>query len=85
MEGLEIMDKPLHTLSLTEAAEGIKNRRFTSEAYTKALLDGSSRSMRESGPGPGSNRRRRSRPPGSPTTLFAPTAHPAPSRGFPWG
>jgi Asp-tRNA(Asn)/Glu-tRNA(Gln) amidotransferase A subunit family amidase len=39
MEGLEIMDKPLHTLSLTEAAEGIKNRRFTSEAYTKALLE----------------------------------------------
>jgi Asp-tRNA(Asn)/Glu-tRNA(Gln) amidotransferase A subunit family amidase len=32
------MDKPLHTLSLIEAAEGIKNRRFTSEAYTEALL-----------------------------------------------
>ncbi len=32
------MDKPLHTLSLIEAAEGIKNRRFTSEAYTQALL-----------------------------------------------
>jgi Asp-tRNA(Asn)/Glu-tRNA(Gln) amidotransferase A subunit family amidase len=32
------MDKPLHTLSLVEAAEGIKNRRFTSEAYTEALL-----------------------------------------------
>jgi len=32
------MDKPLHTLSLIEASEGIKNRRFTSEAYTEALL-----------------------------------------------
>jgi len=32
------MDKPLHILSLIEAAEGIKNRRFTSEAYTEALL-----------------------------------------------
>ena len=32
------MDKPLHTLSLIEAAEGIKSRRFTSEAYTEALL-----------------------------------------------
>jgi Asp-tRNA(Asn)/Glu-tRNA(Gln) amidotransferase A subunit family amidase len=32
------MDKPLHTLSLIEAAHGMKNRRFTSEAYTQALL-----------------------------------------------
>jgi len=32
------MDKTLHTLSLIEASEGIKNRRFTSEAYTEALL-----------------------------------------------
>ncbi len=32
------MDKPLHTLSLVEASEGIKNRRFTSEEYTRALL-----------------------------------------------
>jgi Asp-tRNA(Asn)/Glu-tRNA(Gln) amidotransferase A subunit family amidase len=32
------MDKPMHTLSLIEASEGIKNRRFTSEAYTEALL-----------------------------------------------
>jgi Asp-tRNA(Asn)/Glu-tRNA(Gln) amidotransferase A subunit family amidase len=32
------MDKPLHTLTLIEAAEGIKSRRFTSEAYTEALL-----------------------------------------------
>jgi Asp-tRNA(Asn)/Glu-tRNA(Gln) amidotransferase A subunit family amidase len=32
------MDKPLHALSLIEASEGIKNRRFTSEAYTEALL-----------------------------------------------
>ena len=32
------MDKPMHTLSLIEAAEGIKNRQFTSEAYTQALL-----------------------------------------------
>ena len=32
------MDKPLHTLSLIEAAHGIKSRRFTSEAYTEALL-----------------------------------------------
>lgn len=32
------MDKPLHTLSLIEAAEGIKSRRFTSEEYTQALL-----------------------------------------------
>ena len=32
------MDKELHTLSLIEAAEGIKNRRFTAEAYTQALL-----------------------------------------------
>jgi Asp-tRNA(Asn)/Glu-tRNA(Gln) amidotransferase A subunit family amidase len=33
------MDKPLHTLSLIEASEGIKNRRFSSEAYTEALLE----------------------------------------------
>ncbi|MCE5263916.1 MAG: amidase [Deltaproteobacteria bacterium] len=32
------MDKPLHTLSLIEAAQGIRERRFTSEAYTEALL-----------------------------------------------
>ncbi len=32
------MDKPMHTLSLREAADGIKNRRFTSEEYTRALL-----------------------------------------------
>jgi len=32
------MNKALHTLSLIEAAEGIRNRRFTSEAYTQALL-----------------------------------------------
>ncbi|MDO9229687.1 MAG: amidase, partial [Syntrophales bacterium] len=32
------MEKPLHSLSLVEAAEGIKNRRFTSEAYSEALL-----------------------------------------------
>jgi Asp-tRNA(Asn)/Glu-tRNA(Gln) amidotransferase A subunit family amidase len=32
------MDKPLHTLSLIEAADGIKNRQFTSGAYTEALL-----------------------------------------------
>jgi len=29
----------MHTLSLIEASEGIKNRRFTSEAYTEALLE----------------------------------------------
>jgi Asp-tRNA(Asn)/Glu-tRNA(Gln) amidotransferase A subunit family amidase len=32
------MDKPLHTLSLIEASQGILSRRFTSEAYTEALL-----------------------------------------------
>lgn len=32
------MDKPLHTLGLVEAAHGIQNRRFTAEAYTRALL-----------------------------------------------
>ncbi len=32
------MDKPLHTLSLIEAAQEIASRRLTSEAYTKALL-----------------------------------------------
>jgi Asp-tRNA(Asn)/Glu-tRNA(Gln) amidotransferase A subunit family amidase len=32
------MDKPMHTLSLIEAADGIKNRRFTAEEYTGALL-----------------------------------------------
>ena len=32
------MDKPLHTLSLIEASQGIRSRRFTSEAYTEALL-----------------------------------------------
>ncbi len=32
------MDKPLHTLSLIETVKGIANRRFTSEAYTRALL-----------------------------------------------
>ena len=32
------MNKPLHTLSLIEAAKGIENRRFTSEEYTEALL-----------------------------------------------
>jgi len=33
------MDKPMHALSLIEAASGIKNRRFTAEAYTRALLE----------------------------------------------
>ena len=32
------MDKPLHALSLIDAVKGIANRRFTSEAYTQALL-----------------------------------------------
>ena len=32
------MDKPMHTLSLIDAVKGIENRRFTSEAYTRALL-----------------------------------------------
>ena len=32
------MDKPLHTLSLIEASQGIRSRRFTSESYTEALL-----------------------------------------------
>jgi Asp-tRNA(Asn)/Glu-tRNA(Gln) amidotransferase A subunit family amidase len=32
------MDKPMHTLSLIEASQGIKNRHFTSEEYTRALL-----------------------------------------------
>ena len=32
------MDKPLHTLSLIEAAQEIASRRLTSEAYTQALL-----------------------------------------------
>lgn len=32
------MDKPMHTLSLIKAAQGIKERRFTSEEYTRALL-----------------------------------------------
>jgi Asp-tRNA(Asn)/Glu-tRNA(Gln) amidotransferase A subunit family amidase len=32
------MDKPLYTLSLIEALQGIRDRRFTSEAYTAALL-----------------------------------------------
>ena len=32
------MDKPLHTLSLIEAVQEIESRRFTSEAYTQALL-----------------------------------------------
>lgn len=32
------MEKPLHTLRLVEAAEGVKKRRFTAEAYTEALL-----------------------------------------------
>ena len=32
------MDKPLHALSLIEAVKGIESRRFTSEAYTQALL-----------------------------------------------
>ncbi len=31
-------DKPLYTLGLIEAARGIRDRRFTSEAYTEALL-----------------------------------------------
>jgi Asp-tRNA(Asn)/Glu-tRNA(Gln) amidotransferase A subunit family amidase len=31
-------EKPLHTLSLIEALQGIRDRRFTSEAYTVALL-----------------------------------------------
>jgi Asp-tRNA(Asn)/Glu-tRNA(Gln) amidotransferase A subunit family amidase len=33
-----VTDKPLHTLSLIEASQGILSRRFTSEAYTEALL-----------------------------------------------
>jgi Asp-tRNA(Asn)/Glu-tRNA(Gln) amidotransferase A subunit family amidase len=33
------MDKPLHALNLMEALKGIENRQFTSEAYTRALLD----------------------------------------------
>ena len=33
------MDKPLPSLSLIEAAQGIRNRRFTAEAYTRALLE----------------------------------------------
>ncbi|MBU2262521.1 MAG: amidase [Proteobacteria bacterium] len=32
------MDKPLHSLSLSEVLRGIESRRFTSEAYTQALL-----------------------------------------------
>jgi Asp-tRNA(Asn)/Glu-tRNA(Gln) amidotransferase A subunit family amidase len=32
------MDKPLHTLSLTEVLRGIESRRFTCEAYTQGLL-----------------------------------------------
>jgi Asp-tRNA(Asn)/Glu-tRNA(Gln) amidotransferase A subunit family amidase len=32
------MDKPMHTFSLIETLQGIRNRRFTSEAYTEALL-----------------------------------------------
>ena len=32
------MDKPLHTLSLTEVLTGIESRRFTCEAYTQGLL-----------------------------------------------
>ncbi|MHB8771336.1 MAG: amidase [Syntrophales bacterium] len=32
------MDKPLHSLTLIEAAQAIRNRRFTAEAYTQALL-----------------------------------------------
>jgi Asp-tRNA(Asn)/Glu-tRNA(Gln) amidotransferase A subunit family amidase len=32
------MDKPLYTLGLVEASEGIRNRRFTSVRYTEALL-----------------------------------------------
>ena len=32
------MNKPLHTLSLIETVKGIESRRFTSEAYTQALL-----------------------------------------------
>ena len=31
-------DQPLHTLSLTDTVKGIESRRFTSEAYTQALL-----------------------------------------------
>jgi Asp-tRNA(Asn)/Glu-tRNA(Gln) amidotransferase A subunit family amidase len=33
------MDRPLHSLSLREAVHGIKNGLFTSEAYTRALLE----------------------------------------------
>jgi Asp-tRNA(Asn)/Glu-tRNA(Gln) amidotransferase A subunit family amidase len=33
-----MMDKPLYALSLMEASHGIRERRFTSEAYTEALL-----------------------------------------------
>ena len=80
------MDKPLHTLSLIEAAEGIKNRRFTSEAYTQALLARiASTRRRHPWPGLGSTRRRRSRPPGYQTIICGPTGHPGPSRGFPSG
>jgi Asp-tRNA(Asn)/Glu-tRNA(Gln) amidotransferase A subunit family amidase len=32
------MDKQLHDLNLVEASQGIKNRLFTSEEYTRALL-----------------------------------------------
>ena len=32
------MDKPLLTSNLIEASQGIRKRRFTSEAYTEALL-----------------------------------------------
>ena len=41
--------------------------------------------MRESGPGPGSNRKRRSRPRAFPTVISNPAAHPAPLQGLPVG
>ncbi len=32
------MEKPLHTLGLMETCEGLRDGRFTAEAYTRALL-----------------------------------------------
>ena len=46
---------------------------------------GSRRWMKRSGPGPGSSRKRRSRPPAFPTVISSPAVHPAPSRGCPSG
>jgi Asp-tRNA(Asn)/Glu-tRNA(Gln) amidotransferase A subunit family amidase len=33
-----MMEKPLHTLGLMETCEGLRDGRFTAEAYTRALL-----------------------------------------------